>query len=1418
MSGGDTDKDGKLLPDQERSITYNWMWGGKDSGWSATKGDSFVGSYNLVYYPYFAFYWQSHGVDEHFEASKFSAASSNRRADNLIAALKQYFPGWEGPKETQGYAGGDFVSGTTSVHDRMEIEFDFTNRVATLDVPLVRTNGFDRVYTNVLQAVCGSATQSVDVVWNAGVAATNAAVRIPGGMKVGELMALTLFDRDRAVVSTNRAICVQSENSPSNPAWGDEPFDIGEWTMNLAAATQKVANLRGTTKGGTLVLTSGVLWCPHCKGLERQVLDTKPFREFARDSQLALVCLDNPRRPTGDVSCPTGAPPTLLRHQLGIANTANGRKGSGVAYMTRHGVSVAEAEETLRRNHSLGYEAISKGGFRPFEFVRSPYPTVTLLNREGRIVGHLPGKADGGVATETRYPWVEDPVAKTNDIENVKGDNVSQLDVPATMARLRELVEMAERDITVYNADATTLPESSYLEVGRSGDGTLSPNHLTEMWCVTGSAARVKVEIRGDRDGPVSLSFYQGDPGSLRRVGDSVSGSLAAGVVATAPTKGLPLWISVQADPTTNAPAVFSPYTTAEDPFRPYDISTSAVRVPDYEEEMVELAALLEEIELYLMEDLTYSFKGEDSAKIATMSETFEVIEDGLYRSKVTGLVNVPLEIPAGAKEGDVKEFSYMHFELAQVGFVLTEASFPEDCGHAKFHVGRLNDSVGAVEADVYYVPRAGDADPRRYVFEESAGWRREILSDGATTNWLFAVDWAEGDLSPLREVPVKICQDTVAFGTESLEFKLIPRAGARTETVAGRETFTATLTDDDIASVGVLAIVGAKPAFSRNMEVVAVEGSDLQFVVERQIGTDMRAKAVLVMSRGGEVVATSDEAVWETRETDVLRTLSFTVPDFADGAEVSVSLLPRSDIPVRESAATVRVRILPFGVPSCTSDCAGSTAVQGVMFSRAYQLADPHGGRLRVVKKTGALPSGLSGAMSADGTSFTVTGTPLVPGDYAATYQVLADRNGAKDVAGATFDVRVEVVDLLTGVRERGIDAPEFVQALSFEDVYLLADADPNEAGATGRLWGLLNVTLPVSGRASAKLVCERGTFSYAASGWSGAAQGKLTVDLTAVASPAAGRLTVTVDNSNQAEVTLALGDQTVGPFRLVGQDWTETSAAPWVGAYSVQLPQHEAQSTRATGDAYLALRLSTNAVGRMLYAGSLPNGRSVSGRAVLAREGDDVLLPFFRQVTGAAGYVFSGLLRIEPDGAKILEGKTRCIAPEAEGYPRLVRQDIDGETSLLDAYGSFYDGKIAERCQRVSLDSHDLLFGLNAGSLGVSDAFLGVGANFTTDAALAVTGINPHNVRFSFDAESGVVSGSFDLPLADGRMPKASFKGIVMPGWPSPNGCSDCGAGSVPSRPLMSGACWFTETGDGSPRGTVNGCGVWIDGKKED
>lgn len=1432
-------------PDYWRSTTYYWLRNGKKNGYPLTAGDSFAwNGANLQQFPYVEFYWRSdkpeNCIDVHMTGN----------GGTVIADLERYFGKYE-PSSSPAYQGGDFLVGE-SKYDRMEVEMGDTK---TLTVQFARTNAVEYVYTNRLYVSYKGASLGVkDVVWTAGTMVTNVAVSVPAGLAGGEKLDLVLCDAAGQGVSTNSAVCTVNANSAGNPHWigertlaGTSALEFGEWTMDLELATNftaKAVRERTVDKAYTMVLFTGAIWCPYCKGLEDQFLSTDWFKNTAKNRHISLVTLENPKRsPDANPTVPNGPPPSLLKYEKGTADTKTSRQASGAAYLTRHNVDLGQAGQVLQRNHTLGYKSVNDtpSGFKPFDSARTGYPTIALLNKDGALVGYCASTCAGATYT---LPADKDGL--------VKGDTAYAYDVEAMKKRFTELLDMADRGTTVHHAR----PETTR-QVMRSGEtvtGRLCADDLKDAWRVTGAARRVRASVRSDRDGAASLSFYAYDEeyGFYEYATSEGTGSLAAGVAESVAVEGGDVWVMVRGSATTNAPATFAPRSHA-DSTCPYQLTVRDVFVPVRAAVTNELDALLAEILMFIEAEKVYYLEG---AAIPKDSKVFVKADpekdDNFYRALVSGDVEVPLSIPEGAKAGDVKKFVCYIDEAVQIGFESSSATYPEGCGMATFNVIRRDDGTGARGEVVGRVevktsvdrsdPAYADyADPRRYEFGPE--WTMEVL-EGGVTNWFCEVKWADGD-GLAKPVSFKVFDDDIAFGTQWLDFTLRVTGGARATVADNAGEFVAILSDDDIANIGVLAFTQAVPAFSRTMQVVLKEGEDLYLVVSRLYGSDGYVSAQLKMQCGGDV-RLGEFMEWESNDVPLRFPIisGAEIVSFCKGAtEFTVTLVPQNGIGALPGASVVSVKLVPGDAPYCRdyAEWLLQDDLQFTSLCRDYHLSDPSLGaetggakvqsvEFAVDKTTGSLPPGVTAEVVGD--VFRLSGVPSQTGDHSAVFRVSSvrryDDGTEKTVQGATFPVDFHVVSGADAAKESGGEIPSFDESRVFTGVPVVSPAMENPDNVSGMLIGMLDVTLPTSGRASAKLVCTNGTFAYSTSSWTTAGDGRLTAllvsDRAAEAfSGSSGTMAVSVVTGDTFEAVLDFGHAGTQTVALANHDW-DTSR--WVGTYTVQMPQATNSLTAAgvefaypaSGDASLSLRLVEKAGTRVIYAGTLPNGRAVSGSVPLVPPSGlavkaPAMLPVFCHADGASGYTFAGGLYIAPDGEDELDNEKQSVVSSVELQPYWLRSDTVTRLNWLNAYGAFFaPDRLTELHEGAY--SVDVFFNIEianfATDLGAVVDWIGAGVSLV-DNEVRIVGRNPNNITLAYDRNSGMVSGTFDLKFEKGGVRSVSYRGALLPGWPSLAVCSDCGDIGAAPRRVMSGSCWFTEKWNG--KRISNGCGVFID-----
>lgn len=387
-----------------------------------------------------------------------SGNSYDTLARQLMASIDLYTSDYV---PDAGYNGGGFaLSGTEVSHLEAEI-----GRTEFVDVPLSRTVEES--------ATAGSATFRADfgshgdpveqlVEWGVGEQAKMVRVEIPlsgEGFTDGETIELSLLDDGDGVRATNVLRMVAAPaNASTNPHWigrfDEATLPFGEWTMDLDVATNKVRHADG--EAYTVVLFSGALWCPYCKGLDKGVLESEDFKSFVREKNAALVLLDNPRRsPDAEPTVPNGAPPTLLRYAEAAKDGA-----SGAAYLSRNMISRNEAEAILQRNHNLGYTDLGSGGFRTPGAARVGYPTLFVLCKDGTVAGKL-----SSVYTKETAVTTNDTIVTTN--------TTYVYDTAVNMERLQALFDVAA-EMNYRGGDfAVTDYEKARLEAEIGGTETV---------------------------------------------------------------------------------------------------------------------------------------------------------------------------------------------------------------------------------------------------------------------------------------------------------------------------------------------------------------------------------------------------------------------------------------------------------------------------------------------------------------------------------------------------------------------------------------------------------------------------------------------------------------------------------------------------------------------------------------------------------------------------------------------------------------------------------------------------------------------------------------------------------------------------------------------------------------------------------
>lgn len=480
------------------------------------------GRNNSGLYPFMTFYWNKADgsqVKVDFSGRKGSIPpfSKGTTGAQFVAGLNNYFGSYKPQPPVETYTGGYFTVTNNTADARLEALVGKT----AVNVPLRRTA--TAAGSNKLEVAGGATTE---VSWAANVTSQVVKVALPANAAAGTKVALKLYAADGKTVKSSTVVNVVNEPAVSltNPKWIGESFAAGEWTMDLDAALAK-AGSAAVARTYTLAYSSGVLWCPYCASLEQKVLSNAKFAAWAKDHNVNLVLLDNPKRSDSDVKDANGnvtsvgtkadgAAPTLLRYEVG----SNGK--SGAAYLTRKGIATGNAttkgtaEYVLQRNHDLLY----KGGKLAMpEAMRTGYPTFILVNPDGTVAANLLDACDGTTKT-----W--------------------GISLEETLDRLTELLKL--EGATPKFSKPSTTPDSLSIEDGVDGELQVNDNvHFVKLTNVPAGKVTFTGHgwTRSQQEAKLQLTVYE-TSSTLAQAKKIASGT---GTVAATFTTGANKYLAV---------------------------------------------------------------------------------------------------------------------------------------------------------------------------------------------------------------------------------------------------------------------------------------------------------------------------------------------------------------------------------------------------------------------------------------------------------------------------------------------------------------------------------------------------------------------------------------------------------------------------------------------------------------------------------------------------------------------------------------------------------------------------------------------------------------------------------------------------------------------------------------------------------
>ena len=1395
---------------------------------SSTAAKTFASCNKSGDWPYMRCYWKKktgQTVSQCFTGRLNKMPATGRTTvEQLINTLNMYFGSWS-PEPA--YAGGS-VAITETTGNRLEAE----EGTSEISFAMTRSSTAAKsAATNSVQVVGpdGETAQTVQVKWTAGQTTQQVTVDVSGVnfQKDGDKARLIVKDANGKAKSTNTVTYVTG-NSASNPLWigertatgsgegatgaslmatGKPALAFGEWTMDLDVAKEKVAAATGDAY--TLVAIEGSLWCHDCANTDRNFVNVKDgdgnnrLAAWAAANQVALVAIDIPNFTNNSVSCES---PTLLsrkayKTQLAKEGsvTSGGKtytyydvsKGgapksltnyvarSGLGYLTRKGVSDEDAAVVLDRNWELVTKNTAEGGFhRPEDGnkFRTGVPIFVLLRKDGTVAARL-----------TRFAAVS-PMA--------------DLDWDSAIKRFDEMLEIASlkgghSDVTeIENNDASTTT-LSFKANGGSAEGEISHCDFQDIFKLegVGGNALQKVTVTGAVDAVVSVSFVKlNDKGEKVVVGNAKTGKLSAGVsLEETFTSAGDYFVEVSGGDIANGD--FAVDSAKDDNFAKFTISGAVVLVPQEGRATGSASADQDKVVMRFEKDQQYRIDGVDAeASAAILAPTDK---EKFY----TALVDGDAEVTIAEKGGQV---TYQKWVPCKVGFTAASRKVTESVGDVKVALARTEGSSGAVTVRV-------SLDETKTTLYTGEGEPRFTFVPGEFT-------WAD-DKKGSTNIVIKVNDDTCFDGNGDVALKLELVSDENGDTVLGTTNFVLTVTEDDKQAAGKVAFTSADPFFSKKTTVYAKESEGATVYAERIEASDGYVTArVKVSSQDVSLEVdgkATDRLVWANRK---FLPQAVKVTGLAAGKTTTLTLEGATGgLGILTTSNKVTVVSVADDAPEFEQAEASETLYRYVAVSKSYPVvlaAGAKGAQLTFTKLSGTLPSGLKA--TASGQALLISGVVTAkPGLYPVVYQV-AQQVGSKKTPGLTINVTLLVKDPTARTSGGAYNAAVAAQASSLT----IKDIPVMDTGS-GRLAGLLKVTIPKTGKVSAKYTCSEGTVSFSAKGWSmfNAEDKALAAQFVTSAKGYSLELTV----ANNGSITANLTDPKAGAGDLVathnGNVWSKTNNAnKWNGYYTVALVSDHSSIKEAggyeekvapRGNGYLALKLNTSSAinsGTVTWAGMLPNGTKVSGSAVLNTDDDcatNVELPVYKRST-------KDVLALVIDMCE-----TAVEASDFKAYwQHTERQAALSYEMELDIYGGKYNPAAnLATASRNGYGSTSLKLNIDVAALGGS-TFYGAPRAVAAPAvtigasAFSVAKGNAAQASLSLAKTTGIVSGSFKLPCQSGgvtKSVKATFKGVVLLGW----GGAGCGCGDEPegaALPFVIGGYYFSDKVDVTSGGTTS------------
>lgn len=1383
------------------------------------------------------------------------SGEANNYPDKVMAYAKQYF-------YNKGYKPGFNVMGVFDVNDETETSFNRLEAEAAgpVAIRLTREDGGDAV-KGTLEVKAKSSTVSVEVSWTASDKKQQqfVEVTIPGGLSAGDKITLTLKNAlGEAEKSAVIHYVVKAEKpTPTNPLWFGERtasnLQYGEWTMDLDTALAKVKN----DGGYTLALVQGSQWCGDCYNVEQKFLSqtnalgANVFCDWAKNHNVALAVIDVPSFVTNTVETSSSS---LLKRDA-AAKTLGGVEAlrSGLAYLTRKGADRkggTAAADILERNRKLvqtntkAFAYDDKHGFhRPEDgnAYRIGVPNFVLIRRDGTVAARL-------------SRWAAS--TKAGELDEAKAADY--------LKRFDEMLVIADKNLTeIENNYASSGPIPLDANGAKTEEASLSAADTRDVFHLTGfgGGALEKITVSGlsNSVGKVKVAFVTLDAAGKEKVVDGTEEKTAnlskAGFTLEHTFEPGDYYVRVSAADVTAA-GDFAIGSTNENHFQWYSVKGEQILIPGEQKVTTgapasdKLTVRLTPNEIYRLEHMTSCDPSGALVPLAGAGANF-------YTAAATaGDVTITVD--------STHQLVHQLWKSNTVGFVETSSTVSEsvcdtDGLPLKLAVKRTGGVSGELTVKVSVntnLTTLSNVDVKRYELRTSE------------------LTWTDGDGAD-KFVEIKIEDWPKQYYGEGdivldLEAVTPPYGCGVTD---GKARYTLSVIEDDKAQPGKAMFSRVEPYAAKAKTIYVKEGDTGTVYAARFENSDGLAAVILKSSVAGVEFATANPRdlveqpdgqlrfYWSNHEMTEKPIYVSGVPA-GKTAKITMTAYNEKGTPsklqfkVHSSSNSVSVVGVAADCPEFAADRQSCGLDRYVYFTNAIPLkAGTYTNSAEYANKqyqktftklSGTLPSGLKAVWDKSNDNLAIFGIPTVKaGTYTAVYQVSEKRpsgKSTKNVVGLTVEIVFTVVDPVDTKQPGGALNPAAATSRTIPDLMVFGEDENGDS----RLAGTLTLTIPPTGKLSAKYVCTTGTVSLSAKSWDGFDDNPGSYTLSGGLTGTGKykdyvlRVRVHKDYSVEGDLFDPQFPSGMRKFYSDGKVWTKGStsktkpvpantAENWKGYYTVALvPQNIVEeredvvvAPRGTG--YLTLKMDSASAwnaGKVTWAGMLPNGTTLSGSTVLTCGVKDLIgeigfayLPIFKKTTTDIVSLVAALKELAYE-----KENRRCVNDDiVVPFWKHLEKTVAAKASYfmdLDVCGALYDKN--EPLNLCCMADGGILH-VDVGALG-DWMYAGTPTNAITDVEVEVVtntnptrdtlkvskdkAVNPQSITLSFTRSTGVVTGSFKLPYtavdAKGAIKEktqsVNYRGIVLSGWDSCGACGSPQPGDV-FLPFVNGAYYFSD-----------------------